>query len=569
MYTYTRMRQALVMQSKREVVVWCGLLGCVVAVGSFVRFTFPLFVLPLAAAAGTQLLLLPLYDMMQPRAKRAALARRLALGLGGAVAGVCALMATCVCIVAADTRFFAGAWPTLQCSNHSHSQQMGEGDAAVAEAEWFSVHADGDGARVCAFSSCWQCSWSPSPLPLVAPVTNARYNLDPANLALHGTHPRWNHALLNMSIMYGPAWWLLVAGAAVQVQRTCRRRSNSSSSSGSSNSGSSSDAALSIPAQLWQLLCGRSSPASHLYFLCASCVVSSLAGLSSAPHQEARFLLPLLWPLAPLLAALLAAVRWEVLHGHPKSKSVSQLVLRYYQPVFVVFNLVLFVIYGLLHQAGVYPALALLSSRATLPTSTAAVVAGSISPWQLAPLLSHATVLDAGALSSATAVVFIGTYMPPTSLLLQPCNSMRSNDKGSGSGSAAPWCDAPSGEPWCVHTDGGSSDGGGGWLQVVDETRTDADALTHRLQQQCRGHASGSLLVVAPASLEGLVLQAVQAAAGSTADEGSGAAADTAAEAVALHAAARLWPHLSTEAWPSSLDQLSVVAWSVPCSIVR
>jgi phosphatidylinositol glycan class Z len=80
--------------------------------------------------------------------------------------------------------------------------------------------------------------------PVITPLNNFLYNYDPANLAQHGLHPRYQHFLINLPQLLGPATALLFL----------LRRSDI-------------------------------SPA----------LVSALSGtalLSIFPHQEARFLLP-------------------------------------------------------------------------------------------------------------------------------------------------------------------------------------------------------------------------------------------------------------------------------------
>lgn len=39
----------------------------------------------------------------------------------------------------------------------------------------------------------------------LTPLNSLVYNLNPANLALHGTHPRWTHAVVNFPLLFGPA----------------------------------------------------------------------------------------------------------------------------------------------------------------------------------------------------------------------------------------------------------------------------------------------------------------------------------------------------------------------------
>lgn len=45
--------------------------------------------------------------------------------------------------------------------------------------------------------------------PIITPLNNLKYNLQSSNLALHGTHPRYQHALVNLPMLIGPAFTLL------------------------------------------------------------------------------------------------------------------------------------------------------------------------------------------------------------------------------------------------------------------------------------------------------------------------------------------------------------------------
>lgn len=78
--------------------------------------------------------------------------------------------------------------------------------------------------------------------PVITPLNNVLYNTQTSNLAAHGLHPRWQHLVVNLPQLLGPALLLLPSSA----RRTPRL-----------------DAAL-----------------------------SGVALLSVFPHQEARFLLP-------------------------------------------------------------------------------------------------------------------------------------------------------------------------------------------------------------------------------------------------------------------------------------
>jgi phosphatidylinositol glycan class Z len=45
--------------------------------------------------------------------------------------------------------------------------------------------------------------------PVITPLNNFVYNSNPANLALHGTHPYYQHGLINLAQLLGPAFPLL------------------------------------------------------------------------------------------------------------------------------------------------------------------------------------------------------------------------------------------------------------------------------------------------------------------------------------------------------------------------
>lgn len=54
--------------------------------------------------------------------------------------------------------------------------------------------------------------------PVIAPLNNVIYNLDPKNLAIHGLHPYYQHLLANLPQLLGPALPLLVFSANKTVQ---------------------------------------------------------------------------------------------------------------------------------------------------------------------------------------------------------------------------------------------------------------------------------------------------------------------------------------------------------------
>ncbi len=195
-----------------------------------------------------------------------------------------------------------------------------------------------------------------------------RYNARSANLALHGLHPRGLHALVNSPLLFAP----LLPPAAASAYRAWRRLRTRT-----------------------HLQPGADATALAL----AACVLLPLAALSAAPHQEPRFLLPLLLPLAALggggaLASARRVLAWTV------------------------FNAVLALFYGGAHQAGVLPALSLVSHLAhgrAGGAADAARAALAASAHALPPACAAAGL-------PALHALFWRTYPPPASLLLLPAS---------------------------------------------------------------------------------------------------------------------------------------------------
>ncbi|EED86416.1 hypothetical protein THAPSDRAFT_bd686, partial [Thalassiosira pseudonana CCMP1335] len=128
----------------------------------------------------------------------------------------------------------------------------------------------------------------------IAPFNALRYNSKSTNLAEHGLHPRVTHAVVNMPMLFGP---LALAGYYSIFQRNGRTYNNSSRS------------------------------------IIGSAYLSGLFLLSCAPHQEPRFILPCLVPLVQLYGK-------------------DAVVALFLGPFWVVFNLILYIFFGWLHQGG-------------------------------------------------------------------------------------------------------------------------------------------------------------------------------------------------------------------------
>ncbi|PGH06466.1 hypothetical protein AJ80_08160 [Polytolypa hystricis UAMH7299] len=154
--------------------------------------------------------------------------------------------------------------------------------------------------------------------PVITPLNNLLYNSDTTNLATHGLHPRYQHFLVNLPQLLGPAFILL----------------------------------------LLQSLPTRGSFSSSYFHLKNPRAISALSGafiISTFPHQEPRFLLPCI----PLLLTCLRP---------PRS--------RLFVASWIIFNAALGVLMGTYHQGGVIPV------QLQIPTilANATVPQASLSP---------------------------------------------------------------------------------------------------------------------------------------------------------------------------------------------
>ncbi|GAA5860975.1 hypothetical protein JCM3774_003210 [Rhodotorula dairenensis] len=190
-----------------------------------------------------------------------------------------------------------------------------------------------------------------APWPVLAPLNLLRYNLSSANLKDHGLHPRYLHLLVNWPMLFGVG--IAAVGSVARSgwrQRRARR--------------------------------DRLQSTAPPLFL-ATLVLPTLA-LSIQPHQEPRFLIPLLVPLV-LIAGRSSLVSTENVLSRNR---------RVFWGFWLAHSVLFTALFGFLHQGGIIPALFQLNSdlRAT-------------SPGHL------------GALQEID-IVFWRTFMPPRHLLL-------------------------------------------------------------------------------------------------------------------------------------------------------
>ena len=206
-----------------------------------------------------------------------------------------------------------------------------------------------------------------------APLNNLLYNLRAENLAKHGIHPRITHAAVNAPALFGPmmcAAYLALArgvrsGCEVCVGHVRAARARATGSGATPSNGDSSSARMdrkdssfarkdwkdsSFARKDWKDSSfarkdRRDRAARKDRAMLAWMVWFPLVALSTAPHQEPRFLLPLLLPLA--------ATRYAAASG-TRARCAAWCAL----------NLAGVVFFGVAHQGGVAPALLALPTLA-------------------------------------------------------------------------------------------------------------------------------------------------------------------------------------------------------------
>ncbi|ERF70072.1 hypothetical protein EPUS_00259 [Endocarpon pusillum Z07020] len=212
--------------------------------------------------------------------------------------------------------------------------------------------------------------------PVITPWNNIRYNTQTSNLALHGLHPRYQHFLVNLPQLLGPALILLLT---------------------------------SLPAlSLLNLRLRFSNP-------CLLSAITGTAFLSIFPHQEPRFLLPCV----PLLLTCI----------HLPTSSRGR---KWFWSSWLVFNILLGILMGVYHQGGVIPAqlqvpdLLRSSISSPPPTNTTAMIPATIFWWKTYPPPTY--LLGNTAPFNISTVPLMGLSQPDmleqvTAALPFPCSS--------------------------------------------------------------------------------------------------------------------------------------------------
>lgn len=153
-------------------------------------------------------------------------------------------------------------------------------------------------------------------LSAITPINLIKYNNDVDNLKLHGLHPWYLHLVVNMPLLFGPMYLLLLwKGIKLVIGNP------------------------SLRAFLTSLL----TPKTSTYFFSATLVPVFI--LSLVPHQEPRYIIPVIIPLVCFIAKDIGVLQ----NG------------KFYFAVFV-FNIIGTSWYGFIHQGGILPSISYLSN---------------------------------------------------------------------------------------------------------------------------------------------------------------------------------------------------------------
>ncbi|KDQ54939.1 glycosyltransferase family 22 protein [Jaapia argillacea MUCL 33604] len=181
---------------------------------------------------------------------------------------------------------------------------------------------------------------------VVTPLNFLAYNLSSDNLSAHGIHPRYLHILVNLPLIIGPGLVMFGCRASWVWLRVFLREMKVGGGGGA-----------------WSFV------NQTLVFT----IISSVTILSIQPHQEPRFLIPLLVP----FVALVGNSRFFARVG------------KVFWTTWIVSNILLTILFGIFHQGGVIP-----------------------SVFHLRTLLDERSIG-----SKDVRIVYWKTYMPPGHLL--------------------------------------------------------------------------------------------------------------------------------------------------------
>ncbi len=256
----------------------------------------------------------------------------------------------------------------------------------------------------------------------ITPWNALRYNSKVSNLSDHGIHPRLTHAVVNMPMLFGP---LAILFYVVFTQRLLgyvhNVVTNAKDGGGKEiinyklkdergrqgNNETGNDVTSIIPTSTGNV--GGSAGCTRVQRFtsrtCYAMVIVGLGILSCAPHQEPRFILPLIVPLTILHSKSIVPVWGEQLvekEGKKIRKKLRNAQTRWVLVVvWVTFNTLLLTFFGKMHQGAVIPSL----------LQVPLVVGNNRFTTNVSDELVDVKL--------PKAIIYYHTYMPPTFLLRQ------------------------------------------------------------------------------------------------------------------------------------------------------
>ena len=334
-----------------------GTLGFIAAIGIWTRFTFALLAIPLGLRNLESSLRFRVYP--------------LASSLLVTCVGVSSFVATAAVLISADTAYYLGGKALVDALNDPLNNMFNN--------------------------------------VVVAPLNSLRYNANVANLATHGLHPRGTHLAVNAPMMFGPLAFFAYAAVLRSMFSSAftDRRKLLEGSGDDHRISIHLHAKRSAPKPPKRRAAGvggaratvRRSNRRSLWL----CTILYALGVSVAPHQEPRFLLPLVVPLAALFGGAVTRTRTRSL-------------------AWIAFNLAGFIVFGVAHQGGVASATAAVPSVArdewtrTLTNARAGVTNTNANDDAAESLLNG---LESESASTPPRVhaAFWRVYTPPLALL--------------------------------------------------------------------------------------------------------------------------------------------------------
>ncbi|XP_065496533.1 GPI mannosyltransferase 4 [Caloenas nicobarica] len=164
---------------------------------------------------------------------------------------------------------------------------------------------------------------------IVTPLNFLSYNLNPHNLALHGSHPRVTHFTVNGIMLFGILHVLAIC-AGFKMLKKCIHQLIRVKSCYRGSSG--------------LLVHSEGNPTLLLFYFVP------LAFLSLFSHQEPRFLIPLIMPLVLFSTSQNSTMKWK--------------------HIIIIFNVLGALLFGCLHQGGLIPSLFHLEQLVHSPESS-------------------------------------------------------------------------------------------------------------------------------------------------------------------------------------------------------